>query len=81
MLLERYVNNNKEVLFIMHGVSWKLLMVLNCTDSLSGKGLFIDAAEKGKKCVKLPIDYFKELFGNQSINQTTLEIDCISTKL
>lgn len=83
MLLEMNVNYNKEVLLILHGVSWKLLMVLNCIDTLSGKGLFRDAVEKGNKCVKLPIDYFKKLLvTNIAVvkNDSKLD-DCISTKL
>lgn len=79
MLLELYINYNKEVLLIVHGVTWKLLMVLNCIDSLTGKGVLTDAAEQGKECVKLPVDYFKKLLLKN--NQAMVENDCGSTKL
>lgn len=56
-----FTGNNKEILFVLNGVSWKVLMLLNCVNSLSGRGIFIDAEESGRTCVELPIHYFQKL--------------------
>ena len=69
----------------MNGVAWKVLMVLNCLNSLSGKGIIKDAKEPGMKCVKLPIQYFEKVLIYNSTNRDTHDarfIDvCIATKL
>lgn len=46
-------------LFLVNGVSWKALLVLNCVDSLAGRGIFKDEERIDGKYVKLPIDYFR----------------------
>lgn len=57
-----FIGNSKTIIFLLNGVSWKLLMLMNCSDSLSGRGIFKDDEEPGRKCVELPIQYFQKLF-------------------
>lgn len=40
---------------MLNGVAWKLLMIFNCTSSLSGGGIIRD----GEGYFGLPIQYFK----------------------
>lgn len=60
-------------------------MVFNCTNSLSGKGVFIDAEEPGRECVELPIKYFTKLLKrdeNEAKSEEKIENEIsVSTKL
>lgn len=47
--------------FILNGISWKLLMILNCTNSLAGKGVLIDFEEE---VFELPYRYFRDILEN-----------------
>lgn len=85
LLLDFHFGDSKAALALMNGISWKLLMVMNCLNSLAGKGISKDAEEKGLKCVKLPFRFFEKV---SIYNPTTSDthdakfIDvCVATKL
>jgi hypothetical protein len=46
-------------LLLLNGFAWKILMLLNCINSLAGgRGLIRDAAEEGGECLRFQIKYF-----------------------
>lgn len=85
VLLDLNFGDSITALSVMNGVAWKLLMVVNCLNSLSGRGVVKDAEESGMKCIKLPIQYFQKVMVNNQTTSNTHEakfIDiCVATKL
>lgn len=85
MLLDIYFRKSILSLSIMNGVAWILLTVFNCLNSLSGKGILKDAEECGRKCIKLPIQYFQKVVVYNPTTSDTHDakfIDvCVATKL
>lgn len=69
----------------MNGIIWKVLMVINCVNSLAGKGIFKDAEGLGKDCVRLPCQYFQKLLvpisDEDSHDDKANDITNVSTKL
>lgn len=53
--------NNKKLLFVLNGVSWKLLTLVNCVNSLSGRGVFLDCDDLSAAGVELPVRYFQTM--------------------
>jgi hypothetical protein len=71
---------------LLNGIAWKLLMVFNCINSLSGGGIVIDIEETPNSSVNLPIQYFQKLVKKEEKNLKILEANVIneisvSTKL
>lgn len=77
--------NNKELLFVLNGVSWKLLMVVNCVSSLSARGVFTDSDDTLTEGVELPIRYFQTMLedaeSKKVVEKKTLSDISIITKL
>lgn len=77
MLLYFHVDDKKEIYFILNCFAWILLMILNCVNSLSGKGIFKDVQESS--CIELPIQYvnkfvkFDEIINPNSKNTYTVK--------
>lgn len=61
---------SKEALIVMNGISWKLLMVLNCLNSLSSVGVLYDAVITGKDCTKINIQYFQKTYQSKEENDS-----------
>jgi hypothetical protein len=55
-------------------------MILNCVNSLAGKGIFIDAADDGEKCVQFSTKYFTVSNDCDQRPEKSNQID-ITTKL
>lgn len=85
VLLKFHFSESIATLSILNGVAWKLLMVFNCLNSLSGKGIMKDAKHPGIKSVKLSIQYFQKVLVYNPTNRHTHDarfIDvCVATKL
>lgn len=61
-------DENVKYLLLANGISWKALLVLNCTNTLAGRGIFKDDDEVGGRHVTLPIHYFRNFY-NQNTKQ------------
>lgn len=84
MLADLYISNDNKIIFLLNGVSWKLLMLLNCSESLSGRGILKDDDEIGRNCVKLPIQYFQKVLKIDETNvreEKAINEIVMSTKL
>lgn len=77
--------DNKEWNLILNTMAWILLMILNCTLSLSAKDIYKDAEESGRSCTKFQTQYFsKMLFQDKETEEKTsdkTETVTISTRL
>lgn len=75
--------NNTTLLFVLNGFSWKLLTVVNCVSSLSGRGVFKDRADTAG--VELPVNYFQTMLdeaeNKKAGEKKTLDNASVITKL
>lgn len=84
MIADLYIGNNQQIIILLNGISWKLLMLLNCSESLSGRGIFKDDEELGRNFVELPIQYFQKVLKVNEINvrdEKAINEIVVSTKL
>ena len=71
-LLYSYVDENKQIFLIINGVSWIMLMIFNCVNSLVAKGVFKDNQESGTSCVKLQIQYFYKILKSEETDKNII---------
>lgn len=54
---------------ISHGVSFVLLAMLNCSNSVLVRGVYIDAEEPAGQCVVFPIYYIRLYFQRERVKK------------
>lgn len=54
---------------ICHGVSFVLLVMLNCSNSVLVRGVYIDAEEPAGQCVVFPIYYIRLFFQRERVKK------------
>lgn len=62
---------------ITHSVSFVLLAMLNCSNSVLVRGVFIDAEEKGGQCVVFPVYYIRLFFQKERTKKQQRMIDSL----
>ncbi|XP_070498973.1 uncharacterized protein [Chironomus tepperi] len=73
--------------WLTHGVSLVLLILLNCSNSVLVRGVYIDAEEPAGQCVIFPVYYIRLFFQKERtkkqkrLNETTDRIDHNNTVL
>lgn len=72
--------DNKEWNLILNTVAWTLLMILNCTFSLSAKDVLKDAENSGKSCTKFHTQFFSVILHEQTDKKLDTNMT-ISTRL
>ena len=58
--------------WISHIISFVLLVLLNCANSILVRGVYIDAEEEGSQCVEYPV-YYLRLFFQVRIREGTAD--------
>lgn len=67
--------------WITHWVSLVLLILLNCSNSLLVRGVYIDAEESSGKCVVFPISYLRLIFMNERVKkQNNLQLEAMARR-
>lgn len=71
---------------ILHSVSFVLLVMLNCSNSVLLRGVFIDAEEPAGECVVFPVHYVRLFFQKERAKkqqriQDAIESDELQTGL
>ncbi|KAL7044166.1 hypothetical protein ACKWTF_001810 [Chironomus riparius] len=88
-LLDIYFLPDNKLLsdWLTHGVSLVLLILLNCSNSVLVRGVYIDAEEPAGQCVIFPVYYIRLFFQKERtkkqkrLNETTDKIDHNNTVL
>ncbi|CRK87623.1 CLUMA_CG001419, isoform A [Clunio marinus] len=80
IVFDAYIGNRNGVLFLVNGLAWKFLMILNCTSSISPKGVLKDGEDLGNGPIRLPILYFQQIFKSVKLQSEFID-QSNSTKL
>lgn len=62
---------------ITHGVSFVLLAMLNCSNSVLVRGVFIDAEEPAGQCVIFPVHYIRLFFQKERTKKRQRMLDAL----
>lgn len=89
MFLKNFYNTDNKLLsdWLTHGVSLILLILLNCSNSVLVRGVYIDAEEPAGQCVIFPVYYIRLFFQKERtkkqkrLNEKTEKFDQNNTVL
>lgn len=78
--MQTFSGDNKEWNLILNTLAWTLLMIVNCTFSLTAKDVLKDAENPGKSCTKFQTQYFSEILYHETEEKSDKTVT-ISTRL
>lgn len=79
--LNSFIDNKLLSDWLTHGISLVLLILLNCSNSVLVRGVYIDAEEPAGQCVIFPVYYIRLFFQKERTKKQKRLIDQNNTVL